>query len=418
MTAETQKATDYRIKEFSMELVLADGSPATPEVLYVALHDEDAEVQVRAAFGLATLGDLSPSVLDTLFDAADWRRDPEASATARYGIVELSKTNPAIIDRLLAALQQDKVALSGVAACLSEIGQATPAVIDALVAFSQHSDDIYATVSAVYTLIQLGYETDELIERLFTLHGHGDVVVRAVALDAFTLLKEPPPKAIDLLLVAVRRGKLTARDAARGLARVGLDQPQVIDALVQASSASDWELRAAAIEGLGKVTNPGPAVAEALYNALSDRDSFVRMQAIAGVGHLSKTNPSVIDKLLTMLEAEEQKAQQQKEERKPQVSTNEEARPPLSALQELETMSHLRGNIAITLAQLGCINDAVCAAFLAELGDEDASVRERIVRNWGLLGNSHPSMLDALQSALQDESELVRKSAAASLEKR
>jgi vesicle coat complex subunit len=77
----------------------------------------------------------------------------------------------------------------------------------------------------------------------------------------------------------------------------------------------------------------------------------------------------------------------------------------------------LRGDIAITLAQLGCVNDAVIAAFLAELDDEDASVRERIVRNWWLLGKDNLPILHALHAALQDEAAMVRRSAAASMEK-
>jgi len=50
------------------------------------------------------------------------------------------------------------------------------------------------------------------------------------------------------------------------------------------------------------------------------------------------------------------------------------------------------------------IKDAVIAAFLAEVGDEDAGVCERVARNWWLLGKDDPSVVAALQSARQDES--------------
>ncbi|MEZ4663886.1 MAG: hypothetical protein R2911_40655 [Caldilineaceae bacterium] len=71
----------------------------------------------------------------------------------------------------------------------------------------------------------------------------------------------------------------------------------------------------------------------------------------------------------------------------------------------------------MTLAQLGCINEAVIAAFLAELDSADASVRERIVRNWWLLDKDNLPVLHALHAALQDEAEMVRRSAAESMEK-
>jgi hypothetical protein len=51
-----------------------------------------------------------------------------------------------------------------------------------------------------------------------------------------------------------------------------------------------------------------------------------------------------------------------------------------------------RGTIAITLADLGEVDAAVTAAFLDELSSTDASVRERIVRNWWLLGDGDPPL--------------------------
>jgi HEAT repeat protein len=84
-------------------------------------------------------------------------------------------------------------------------------------------------------------------------------------------------------------------------------------------------------------------------------------------------------------------------------------------LTEWQTSQSLRGDVALTLAQLGYSNDRVVAAFLAELENRDASVRERIVRNWWLLGKHNSAVLAPLQAALQDEAEAVRQSAAASL---
>lgn len=270
MSDEDRASTEYQVNIATIAIAMADGSPATPEALYQAIQDADSEVRVSAALGLAKLGDLSPIVIDTLFEEADWRSYPEASSSARDGIVVLHQTNPAILNLLLAALEENKVSLSGVAECLGEIGQATPAVIEGLWAFIQQSDDPYATVSAAYSLLQLGHESDALIERLFMLHRRGDIVVRHIALNALTLLKQPPPKVIDLLLVALRRGKPNAADAARGLARVGLDQPEVVAALLAASGAEDWQVRSAVLESLRAIPNPTSAVVDVLCNALMD----------------------------------------------------------------------------------------------------------------------------------------------------
>ena len=52
-----------------------------------------------------------------------------------------------------------------------------------------------------------------------------------------------------------------------------------------------------------------------------------------------------------------------------------------------------RGTIAITLASLGEIDDAVIGAFRDELSSTDASARERIVRSCWLLGDADPQLL-------------------------
>ena len=171
------------------------------------------------------------------------------------------------------------------------------------------------------------------------------------------------------------------------------------------------------LESLSAIPNPTSAVVDVLCNALSDREWFVRRQAIEGLGKLNSATPQVIDSLLNLLAAEAHKEEKRiaLSTAQPQVAAEEQNARAILA--EMQNSQNLGGAIAITLAQLGCINDAVIAVFLAELGDADASVRERIVRNWWLLGHSHPSTLVVLQSALQDEAAMVRKSAAASLEK-
>ncbi|MEZ4663885.1 MAG: hypothetical protein R2911_40650 [Caldilineaceae bacterium] len=74
---------------------------------------------------------------------------------------------------------------------------ATPAVINGLLAFSQSSGDEYAVVSALRSLLQLGYETDTVVQRL---HCHstsrGDMVVRSVVLRALGLVQQPSPAAL------------------------------------------------------------------------------------------------------------------------------------------------------------------------------------------------------------------------------
>ena len=352
-----------------------------------APQSDDAEVRVNAALAFAKLGDLSPVILNTLFEAADWRSDTEAGSLARDGLVQLGKINPAIVDLMLAALHGDGGSLSGVAECLGEIGQATPAVLAGLRDCTQRRQrsDPYAAVSAAHSLLRLGQEDDSLVDVLLTLYEQSDQFVRRVVLRALGLLRQPSPTVIGLLVSALESGNAGADVAARSLAQIEPDHPRVVAALLQAATANDWHLRGAALAGLGETSHPTPEAVDALCLALADPDRLVRSLALEALGKLGVATPQVLESLRAAL-----------------------------ADEALENQ-RLHGTIALTLAQLGCADDAVIAAFLAELHSHDASVRERAARNGWLLGVGSPAVLAALQAALNDEAEMVRNSAASSL---
>ena len=189
------------------------------------------------------------------------------------------------------------------------------------------------------------------------------------------------------MLSALKGGGREASAAARALAHSEIDRPDIVATLIAASGASDWQVRGQVVGALGAVAHPTPDVVDVLYEAMADRDWFVRVHALESVGRLGPAalaeSPMVIARLQTRL---------------------------ASAANAGE-----RGTIAITLAGLGEVNGAVTAAFLEELSSTDASVRERIVRSWWLLGDNDPSLLAHLYAALNDPAEMVRTSAAASL---
>ena len=396
---KSKSSPAYFIKQYSSDLVLADGSPAPPAVLRAALTDEDAEVSVCAALGLVKAGDLSAPVFNRLFDATDWRRDPEAADRARWGIVALGKTNAGIAALLLAALAEQRRPLAGVAQCLGEIGQAAPdvkpAIIEGLLAYVRQEPgaDRYALASALGSLVRLGYIDDAVIDWMLALYVRGDVIVRRALLHAAGEIQPLPTQLTDLLLQALEGGGSEASAAARALAGGEIDRLDVVAALLAASGSGDWQLRAEAVGGLGAITDPTPVVVnvlyDTLYDALIEPVWLVRVHAKDSLGRLGPAaladHPKVTDRLHTLL-----------------------AGAP---------MASERGTVALTLAGLGEVDAAVTAAFLAELSSPDASVRERIIRNWWLLVDGVPELLAHLYAALDDPEEMVRTSAAASLKR-
>ena len=55
MNDDNRASTHYQVSVSTIEITMPDGSPATAEVLYAALTDENAEVGVSAALGLVRL---------------------------------------------------------------------------------------------------------------------------------------------------------------------------------------------------------------------------------------------------------------------------------------------------------------------------------------------------------------------------
>ena len=373
----------------------ADGAPATPEMLHRALQDADPTVRVSAALDLAQTGDLAPAVTHILFAAADWRGQPEAGSLARDGIAALAATNPAFVDSLLTALEEGlqidpahgPIPLSGVADCLGSSGPPTPLVVDRLRALAQHCQptDLYTCVSALRSLLRLGAGDATVVDGLLMLCDQDDPLVTAMALDALGMVRAPSAHVVARLTDGLAASSYEAAAAARRAGRFAPANPTLLEALLHTAASSDWRVRRAAVAGLSSIPNPAPAVVDLFCRALDDGDWTVRCQAVEALGNLDAAPAHVFERLLAVLADE------------PQPD------------------SDLRGDVALTLAQLGCVNDAVVAAFLAELQSADASVRERAARNWWLLGADHPSTVNALNAALDDPVALVRTSAAASL---
>ncbi|MCB0130986.1 MAG: HEAT repeat domain-containing protein [Caldilineaceae bacterium] len=384
----------YQIEHPRPLIRAADGAPATPEMLHWALQDADPAVRVSAALDLAQTGDLAPAVTRLLFAAADWRGQPEAGSLARGGIAVLAATNPAFVNSLLAAVEEGvqtdpadgPIPLSGVADCLGNIGLPTPLAVDRLRALAQHcqATDPYTCVSALRSLLCLGAGDATVVDGLLVLGDQDDPLVTAMALDALGMAA-PSARVVARLTDGLAASPHVAAAAARSVGRFAPANPTLQEALIHTAASPDWRVRRAAVAGLSSIPNPAPAVVELFCRALDDGDWTVRCQAVEALGNLDAAPAHVLERLLAVLADE------------PQPD------------------SDLRGDVALTLAQLGCVNDAVIAAFLTELQSADASVRERAARNWWLLGTDQPSTVNALNAALDDPAELVRTSAAASL---
>ncbi|MEZ4617456.1 MAG: hypothetical protein R2867_18360 [Caldilineaceae bacterium] len=153
---------------------------------------------------------------------------------------------------------------------------------------------------------------------------------------------------------------------------------------------------------------------EILCAALANTDWFVRREAVESLGRIGNPTPAVIEALLALLVAGKPRHKRIVNGRNnsPIVEDEEDVRAMLAALQEGQS---LRGDVAMTLAQLGCINDAVIATFLADLATKGkcASGLCAIGGCWARITRR----CWRRYNRTQDASAMVRKSAAASLQR-
>ncbi|MEZ4617454.1 MAG: hypothetical protein R2867_18350 [Caldilineaceae bacterium] len=92
MNDDNRASTHYQVSVSTIEITMPDGSPATAEVLYGANRRKRRSGRQCGIKGWQSWATLQPVVTNTLFNAADWRDDPEA-VVPRHGITTLAQTD-------------------------------------------------------------------------------------------------------------------------------------------------------------------------------------------------------------------------------------------------------------------------------------------------------------------------------------
>jgi HEAT repeat protein len=237
--------------------------------------------------------------------------------------------------------------------------------------------------------------------------------------EALRVLSRWPDREVrDFFLMALKNKDEEAKvraDAAGALGRLGVADPETLQALREALKDEHTGVRASAAEALGDLGATDPQTLQALREALKDEHTGVRASAAEALGDLGATDPQTLQALREVLRDKDPVVRISAARALEHLGV---AGPEtLQALREVlrDKDPVVRISTALALGRLGVADPEALQALREALRDEDPVVRMSTALALGHLGVADPEALQALREALRDKDPGVRISAARAL---
>lgn len=288
-------------------LVLGDLGPkakaAVPQ-LTALLKDESIQVRREAAMALGAIGkDAAPAVPAIIGKLND--KEMAVRFAAAYALGILGPDAKAAVPALTTALQGDNEFLRVQAAwALAKINDKDPAAMDKAVEVLTKgvtSDDHRVRIASVRCLIDLHPGPAKTLPALEAAFHGADPEVVNEALSAVAEAGKPALPGI----VAALKFKEARGHAAVILGKMGICEPKVVDALVEALSDERSDIRREICFSLGSL-GPGAASATpALIKLLQDDSDRVRYSATFALGKLGPGAKAAVPALIEELKGDD-----------------------------------------------------------------------------------------------------------------
>jgi HEAT repeat protein len=408
------RETPYRkLREETNDLLTALGrSEVGLQVahrLLVALHDNDADVQVRATEAFRVLGRADEDVVQGLLTALD-NEDVRVRWGAAMTLRELGRTDEALVQGGLATLRDRGVEVrrNATRALTGGLGRAGDAVLQRLLS-SLHDESSAMQARAAIALGELGWEDEDVIHGLLTGLRDEEVDVRARAAMGLGELGWTDEVVIQGLLTALRDEVADVRrNAVKALRRLGPTDEAVVQGLLAALRDEDVRVRWDAAEALGNLGQADKAVIQGMLAILHDEMADVRRKAAEALGRLGRADEAVIQGLLVTLCDEHNWVRQSAAEALGMLGRADEAVIQGLLVTLCDEHSWVRRSATEALGSLGWADEAVMQGLLTALRDEDSGVRENTAEALGRLSWTDEAVTQGLLAALRDEDVDVR----------
>jgi HEAT repeat protein len=279
---------------------------AAVPALAKTLHGEDIWARQPAAWALRQMGkDVAPAA-DALIRAlgAGWAGSTYGGASGCHAAHALAGIGPPVVPELIAVFRGRRAGTNqrrGAAVALGLIGPDAKDAIPALVRALRDKSPLVRSEAAV-ALGKIGPDADEVVEALATACRDKDYGVRINVVKALGLCAPTNASGVahlETTLADTRREVCYA--SYRSLGKGG--KPSV-PVLVRALGQNDPWHRKYAARALGDAARgtSNAAAAEALVEALSDKDAEVRREAAWSLGLVGPKAPGVVERLKALRE--------------------------------------------------------------------------------------------------------------------
>lgn len=389
-----------------------------PQICWLLLNDESAEVRLAAAKALKTLGPWAEPALPALVEVMSDR--DESVAVRKASVEALGATRAAGAIAPLAQLLKDpslRVTGSGPVLNVPEI---TYAVTQTLTTFGANSvptlvpllDDTEPDVriQALTILGDLGPDAKAAMTNVAKLTVDPNPLVRGVANQALAKIDPDTNGAVKILKEMLKHQDPAIR--LQGLDKLGRLEARAVAALpdlIPLTEDPEWLIRQNTILVIRGI---GPAAKEsvpALTKACKDKDVRVRRVAAGTLGYVGADARDAVPVLGELLQDDDRGVADAAV-----TSLNAfgpDGKPAVKALLDYTKKQAIRtkGVTQCSLRWMG----AEAAAGLAEgLGDTNPSVRFWAITHLASMGPEAEPALPAIRKALADESPSVRGGAA------
>jgi HEAT repeat protein len=327
---ERLREKDWDVREAVVnalgELKVQD--PVILQALVERLGDEERHVRLAAVEALAKLRVQDPAILQALVERLE---DENEALCVRHTAVEalakLRVQDPAILQALVERLEDESEYLyvhEAVVNVLGELKVQDPAILRALV---KRLKDKGVRWEAALALVKLKVKNrailQALVERLeddiedmdqrlaaarlgqtyalerrFKYGGN----VRRVTIAALDELKVQDPTIMQVLVNRLENKERYVRKAAiYVLGKLKVQDPAILQALLERLREKDWDVREAVVNALGELKVQDPVILQALLERLSDKEGAVRAAAVYALGELKVQDRATLKALVSRL---------------------------------------------------------------------------------------------------------------------
>ena len=221
---------------------------------------------------------------------------------------------------------------------------------------------------------------------------------------------------IDALLNACTDKEYNVRSSAVGaLVATESKDPRVLQVLLNACTDKEYNVRSSAVEALETIENKDPRILQVLLNACTDGNEYVRSTAVEALEKMQNKDPRVLEALINACKDKKYRVSSSAVKALIKIDSKDPRvlEVLLNACKDKEY--YIRSSAVEALRKMGNKAPRVLEALLNACKDESSNIRSSAVVALGNMDNKDPRGLQVILNACKDKEWSVRSSAVVAL---